>query len=56
VAAVAGGVDTGAATSTGVMVRPASLSVTAQLDQGVGNILVATTKGGRAVASIGARG
>ena len=32
-AAVAGGVDTGAATSTGGMVRPASASVMARLDQ-----------------------
>ena len=34
VVAVVGGVDTGAATSTGVMVRQASALVMAQLDQG----------------------
>ena len=54
--AVAGGVDSGAATSAGGMVRPASASVTARLDQGGGNILAATTKGGKVVASMGAGG
>ena len=54
--AVAGGVDTGAATSAGGMVRPASTSVTARLDQGGGNMLAATTKGGEVVASMGAGG
>jgi hypothetical protein len=53
---VAGGVDTGAATSAGGMVRPASASVTARLDQGGGNILAATTKGGEVVALMGAGG
>jgi len=42
--------------STGGMVRPTLASVTAQLDQGEGNILVATTKGGGTVALMGARG
>ncbi len=54
--AVAGGVDTGAATSAGGMVRPASASVTARLDQGGENILAATMKGGGVVASMGAGG
>ena len=54
--AVAGGVDTGAATSTGRIVRPASASMMALLDQGGGNILAVTTKGGGAVASMGAGG
>ena len=43
-AAVAGRVDTGAATSTGGIVRLASALVTARLDQGGGNILAAMTK------------
>ncbi len=54
--AVAGGVDTGAATSTGRIVRPASASMMALLDQGGGNILAVTTKGGGAVVSMGAGG
>jgi hypothetical protein len=52
VAAVAvGGVDTRAATRD-----EHGRSVTARLDQGGGNILVATTKGGGTVASMGAGG
>ena len=54
--AVAGGVDTGAATSTGGIVRPASASVMLRLDQGGGNILAVMTKGGGAVAAMGAGG
>jgi hypothetical protein len=54
--AVAGGVDTGAATSTGGIVRPASASVMVRLDQGGGNILAVMTKGGGAVAAMGAGG
>ncbi len=48
--------DTGAAMSTGGMVRPASVSATERLDRGGGNILVATPKGGGAVALMGAGG
>ena len=55
-AAVYSGVDTGAAASTGGMVRPALALVTARLDQGGGKILMAMTKGGGTVASMGAGG
>ena len=51
-----GGVDTGAATSAGGMVRPASASVKARLDQGGGNKPAAMTKGAGGVASMGAGG
>jgi hypothetical protein len=49
-------VDIGAATSTGGIVRPASASMTARLDQGGGNILAAVMQGGGVVALMGAGG
>jgi hypothetical protein len=55
-AIVAGGVDTGASTSTGGMVRLVPALVTVRSDQGEWNILAAMTKGGGPIASIGAGG
>jgi len=55
-AVIGGGVDTGATTSTGGMVRLASATVMACSGQGGGNILMAMMKGSGAFASMGAGG